>query len=176
MVRWIDSASGLRLVVSAAEESSESPGSLPASRAGGDCSSACQEATSFARRAMACSSAGLQSAAPGICALAASCSAGRRVRRRGWKPARPAPGAASPVSWCCRAIQLFVGGRAQIENRVAADGRGGKTGHERQQRLPLESGEVGVHDRRRNGIEQRASSSNYEAALRCGGRQSARSR
>ena len=59
MVRSMDSASGRRLVVSA-DESVESPGSLPTSRAGGDCSSDCQEATSLARRAMACSSVGFE--------------------------------------------------------------------------------------------------------------------
>ena len=51
MVRSIDSASGRKLVVSA-EDNADSPGSLPTSRAGGDCSSACHEATSLARRAI----------------------------------------------------------------------------------------------------------------------------
>ena len=39
---------------------------------------------------------------------------------------------------------FFVGGGLEIENRVAADGRSGKAGDESQQRLPLESGKVGV--------------------------------
>ena len=49
----------------------------------------------------------------------------------------------------------FIGRGPRGENRLAAHGRGGKAGHERQQRLPLESGQIGVLDRRRNGIEQR---------------------
>ena len=48
----------------------------------------------------------------------------------------------------------LVSGWAKIENRVAADWGRGKAGDEGQQRLPLESGEGGVFDRRRNGIEE----------------------
>ena len=48
----------------------------------------------------------------------------------------------------------FIGGGFEIEDRVAAHGRGGKTGDEGQQRLPLQGGKVGVFHRRRNGIEQ----------------------
>ena len=59
------------------------------------------------------------------------------------------------MSWCWRAIQSSSVEGLQIENRVAANGRGGKAGNQSQQRLPLEGGKVGVFDRRRNGIEQR---------------------
>jgi hypothetical protein len=63
-----------------AAESAERPGSLPTRRAGGDCSSDCQEATSLARRATAWSSAASR-AAPGICALAACCVGSKRPPR-----------------------------------------------------------------------------------------------
>ena len=49
---------------------------------------------------------------------------------------------------------LFVGGGLEVENRLPANRRGGKAGDQRQQRLPLEGGKVGVLDRRRDGIEQ----------------------
>ncbi len=49
----------------------------------------------------------------------------------------------------------LVSGGLEGENGRAADRRSGETGHQRQQRLPLESGEVGVRDGRRDGIEQR---------------------
>jgi len=47
-----------------------------------------------------------------------------------------------------------IGGWAEAENGRTADRRGGKAGHEREQRLPLESGEVGIGNRRGDGIEQ----------------------
>ncbi len=50
---------------------------------------------------------------------------------------------------------VFVDGRAHGENRGPTDGRCGKTGDKGEQRLPLESGEVGILNRGRNGIEQR---------------------
>lgn len=50
---------------------------------------------------------------------------------------------------------LFIGGRTNGEEGIAADGGGGEGGDEGEQRLPLEGGEVGVFDRRRNGIEER---------------------
>jgi hypothetical protein len=59
----------------------------------------------------------------------------------------------------------FVGRGLEVENRVAADGRGGKAGDQSQQRLPLESGKVGVFNRRRNGIEQRHFVSHAAAIL-----------
>ena len=48
----------------------------------------------------------------------------------------------------------FVGGGLEVENRLTTDRRGGKTGDQRQKRLPFESGKVGELHRRRNGIEQ----------------------
>ena len=39
---------------------------------------------------------------------------------------------------------VLVGRRLKREDRLAADGRSGKSGNEREQRLPLEGGEVGV--------------------------------
>jgi len=60
-----------------ADESCERPESLPTRRAGGDCRRDCQEATSLARRAMACSSSASR-AAPGIWALAACCVGSKR--------------------------------------------------------------------------------------------------
>ncbi len=48
----------------------------------------------------------------------------------------------------------FVGRGLQVENRLPAHRRSGKAGHQRQQRLPLQSGKVGVQHRRRNGIKK----------------------
>ena len=130
----------------------ERPGSLPTSRAGGDCSSDCQEATSLASRATACSSSASR-AAPGICALAACCVGSKRPPR-GMETCSSSKQPHLAGELMLAGDPLFVGRGSQIENRVAAHGRSGKAGHQRQQRLPLESGKVGVHHRRRNGIEQ----------------------
>ena len=48
----------------------------------------------------------------------------------------------------------FIGRGLEIEDGLSAYGRGGKSGYQRQQRLPLEGGKVGVLYRRRNWIEQ----------------------
>jgi len=50
---------------------------------------------------------------------------------------------------------IFVDGRVQREDRLAAYRRRGETGNQRQKRLPLERGKISVLGRRRNGIEER---------------------
>ena len=50
---------------------------------------------------------------------------------------------------------LLVSGGSQSEDSFTADRGRGKAGDEGEQRLPLEGGEVGVFDGRRNGIEER---------------------
>ncbi len=48
----------------------------------------------------------------------------------------------------------FIGGGLKVKDGGAAHGRGGKTGHQSQKRLPLKCGKVGVGNGRRNGIEE----------------------
>ena len=48
-----------------------------------------------------------------------------------------------------------VGGGAEVEDGVAADGRSGLAGDEGEERLPFEGGEVGVFYRVRDGVEER---------------------
>jgi len=48
----------------------------------------------------------------------------------------------------------LVGARLEVEDGGATDGGCGETGDEGEERVPLEGGEVGVFDGRRDGIEE----------------------
>ena len=69
----------------------------------------------------------------------------------------------------------FVRGWTKVENRVAADGGRGEAGDERQQRLPLEGGVVGMFNRGRDGIEERHLVLSYRHLRRGGCSREARS-
>ena len=149
----MDSASGRRDDPVSAAESSERPGSLPATRAGGSRSSDLPGGDVVGEAGDGLEFGGFEGGAGNLCLGGELRGIEEAAERDGDLLAEQQAKFAGELV-LARDPRL-VGGGAEGEDGFAADGGCGEAGQEREQRLPLEGGSVGVFDRGRDGIEQR---------------------